>query len=827
MHYPYADVVLPLAIPQAYTYCVPLEYRSQLREGARVVVPLRGNKLYMGIVWRLHDEAPRHDTLRDIIEVVDRMPIITERQRQLWSWMSDYYLCTLGDLLQATLPPGLKMEREALVEICDAPPHSLPALTPDEEAMLETIRSSSPIAIKKLFELRGERVRMRTVQRLVDHGIVRIVERLSKREKPKLESVLHLADSFSTPETLRNAFALLGRAEAQERLLLTLVTLASEKRQPLTAGIRKGEAMERANVSPSVLKGLEEKGIVEVREVEVSRFAPFTNDTAAAHELSAAQMQALHELETGYGKHKVMLLHGVTGSGKTEIYIRMMEEVLQEGRQVLYLLPEIALTAQIINRLRKVFGDRVGVYHSRQSDHERVEVYRGIGGLNEDRQIARFDILLGARSSIFLPFRDLGLIIVDEEHDPSYKQVSPAPRYNGRDMAVVLAGLHDARVLLGSATPSIESYRNAETGKYGLVELSARFGRATMPELELVDLRRARHRKEMHSHFSHTMLERIRDVLADKGQVILFQNRRGFSSYIECSECGWVAGCPNCDVSLTFHKTHAELSCHYCGHREPIAKECPACGSLSLLQKGLGTQRVEEELLTFIPEVNVGRLDLDTTRAKEGASGIIEEFSGGKLNVLVGTQMVTKGLDFDNVQLVGVLDADTMLRIPDFRATERAFHLLAQVGGRAGRREKPGALLVQTQQPEHPIFDWVRRNAYKEFYQNILEERSRTLYPPAVRLIMLTVRHREQALVQRAGERLAAALKTTLGSIVLGPQAPVVAWVARFHLMQILIKIPLNANRSAVKGVIAEAVAETSAERGFSSVRIDIDVDPL
>lgn len=825
--YPYADVVLPLAIPLAYTYRIPESLQGAVQEGARVVVPLGRKKLYMGVVWRLHNTTPRSDAVKDIVDVFDVSPIVLPQQRLLWAWMAEYYLCTLGDLLQATLPAGLKMERETHINAVEDPPSPPPELTPEERILLGRIRENGPLRIEELLDGLAEQKGINTLKQLLHYHLIEVKERLSQREKKKLVPYIFISKQYNTQEKLNDAFPLLARAEAQERLLLTFLSMIAEVGKQLSDGLPKADVMKRASTSASVLQGLIEKGIVYIEEIQQSRFGDQSAQVECAHPLSADQRRAFDEIKASMARNRVTLLHGVTGSGKTEIYIQLIEEALSAGKQVLYLLPEIALTEQIISRLKLVFGNRVGVYHSRQNDNERVEVYRAIGGMNDFENAPHFDILLGARSSLFLPFTNLGLVIVDEEHDTSYKQVSPAPRYNGRDVAIMLAQIHHAPVLLGTATPSIESYHNALSGKYGLVRLLTRYGDSKLPHLELLDLRVLRHRNEMLDHFSKPMLVAIRKAIADRGQVIIFQNRRGYASYLECEECGWVPMCPNCDVSLTYHKPSDELRCHYCGHHEPVAKACPACGVVSLLRKGLGTQRIEEELLEQIPEAKIARLDLDTTRIKEGASSIIRDFSQGKLNVLVGTQMVTKGLDFSRVLLVCVLDADAMLRLPDFRASERAFQLLSQVGGRAGRRSIPGKLLVQTSSPENPIFEWVRSNDYEAFYDAIVAERRDTGYPPFVRLIFITLKHPRLNIVTAAANRLADILRTRLGDNLLGPQAPLVAWVAKLYLMQVLIKIPRSHNLKSYKEVINIAVRNVSAQPSFTSVRFVIDVDPL
>ncbi len=797
-----------------------------LRVGQRVVLPFGKKRLLMGVVLRLHDDAPSVHNLRELVDIIEEEPSVTPLQLCFWQWMAQYYMCSPGEVMLAALPAGMKLEQESLLRLApDVSLEGVPLLSPAQQEMLAQLGRQKQVKVEDVLRA-GNAAAGRALNGLLRLGVLQVEERMARTIKPRREAYIYLTQATATMDALGATLDELGRAASQQKLLLAFVRILQEEGLPLSAPIARRILLARAEAKDASLRALLKKGLLRQEEREISALDDSLMASENRKTLSHAQQEAYQRLKDSFAKQDVALLHGLTGSGKTEVYMHLIAETLAAGQQVLYILPEIALTAQIINRMQRVFGARVGVYHSRQPDRYRMELYEAILHGSDRRSGVVYDLIVGARSAIFLPFSDLGLIIVDEEHDSSFKQSSPAPRYSARDAAVVLASLSKAKVLLGTATPSIETYTNVQRGKYGYALLAERYGAASLPHVELVDLRLAAQQGRMQAHFSEQMVQAIGETLAAAGQVILFQNRRGFSPYVECPDCGWVAQCPNCDVSLTYHKADRAMHCHYCSYQEEVPKACLACGSVALRWKGLGTQRVEEELLSFFPEVRLGRLDLDTTRTRHGASRIIEDFSAGQLDVLVGTQMLTKGLDFSNVRLVGILDADGLLRQSDFRAYERAFQLMAQVSGRAGRTDKPGRVLIQTRQPELPLFSWVQQNDYGAFYSHTLAEREENFYPPLVRLVQLRLMHREKPRVDEAAGLLAQWLVGVLGDAVLGPQAPPVAWIAQRHIMQLLVKIHPQQNLQETKRIIYESVQLLRGNEATKGVRVLINVDP-
>ncbi len=822
----YADVIVPAPLPQAYTYAVPEELADGLAAGQRVVVPLGRQRLLMGIVLRLHDEPPGVSTVRQLVDTIGNEPLATPLQLQFWQWMASYYMCALGEVMLAALPAGLKLEPESVLSLPpDSPPAATEGLSAAQQELLARVAQQGSLRVGEV--LRAENASAaRLINSLVRRGLLLVEERMSRSVGPRREAHIYLGEATRSTEALGAQLDGLGRAPRQQELLLAFVRLLQEEGLPLSAPIARRALLARVEGADAALRALIGKGVMRQEEREVSSLDDSLLASEEIKPLSPAQLEAYQQIGQAFAQHDVALLHGLTGSGKTEVYMHLIADTLAAGQQVLYILPEIALTTQIINRMQRVFGARVGVYHSRQPDRYRTELYEAVLHGVDRRSGAVYDVIIGARSAIFLPFSRLGLVVVDEEHDPSFKQTSPAPRYNARDAAIVLASLARARVLLGTATPSVETYTNAQRGKYGYIELSERFGPSRPPSVELVDVRLAGQQGLMQGHFSQRMLRAIRETLAEAGQVILFQNRRGFAPYVECPDCGWVAQCPNCDVSLNYHKADRAMHCHYCSYQEEVPKACPACGSVALRWRGLGTQRVEDELLTELPEARVGRLDLDTTRSRHGASRVMEDFSAGRLDVLVGTQMLTKGLDFSNVRLVGILDADGLMRQSDFRAHERAFQLMAQVAGRAGRSDKAGHVLVQTRQPELPLFGWVQHTDYPAFYSHAMAERQESRYPPFVRLVQLRLLHREKARVDEAAGILALSLRGVLGQAVLGPQAPPIAWIAQRHIMQLLVKIEPGQSLQETKRIIHESVQLLRGHERGKSVRVVVNVDP-
>ena len=614
------------------------------------------------------------------------------------------------------------------------------------------------------------------------------------------------------------------RAPSQQKLIIALLSLADNPKEMLNFRVSKKLIQERVDVSTGVLAALIQKGVLVQEEQTVSRLSSSNDDIFRPANLNKTQKEALLSIQEMFQTQNVVLLHGVTSSGKTEVYIHLIQDAISKGQQVLYLLPEIALTAQIINRLRKIFGNRVGVYHSKFSDSQRVEVYNGV--LATETNLANFDIILGVRSSVFLPYRNLGLIIVDEEHENTYKQYNPAPRYNARDAAIVLASIHNAKILLGTATPSIETYFNARTGKYGLVELSERYLGMELPMIIVVDVRDARKRKQMKSHFSDVLLREIDRALANNEQVILFQNRRGFAPFIECGECAWVPHCDHCDVTLTYHKSTNQLVCHYCGYSYQQPHECLACGSSNLQPKGFGTEKVEDELSIFFPNAVIERVDLDSTRSRTAYERIIGEFESGHINILIGTQMITKGLDFDRVSLVGILNADNMLNFPDFRAFERSFQLMSQVSGRAGRKGRKGLVVMQTAQPEHPVIKQIIQHDYLEHYASQIEERKNFHYPPYYRLINISLKHKDKELLNQASDFVAKGLRHNLGDNLLGPEPPLIGRVQGLFIMNILVKINREQPLARIKELINYYINGLKQRKELYALVASIDVDP-
>ncbi|MHC1703013.1 MAG: primosomal protein N' [Tenuifilaceae bacterium] len=820
----FVDVILPLALPRLYTYSVPAEFEGEIENGKRVVVQFGKKKLYSAIIHSIHENAPEKYQTKNILQVIDDKPLVVNSQIRFWEWMAEYYMCTVGEVMKAALPSALKMESETF--ICKSDNTDL-ALSENEEILLHHLDGDKKVSIQDLLSALDFPNPMGVIKSLLDKQAIEINESIESLYKPKTETFIGLHSSIKTEEDVNKLFDDLKRAQAQQKLLLAFLSLVPQKQSPFTAKLIKKQLIDKAQVSPSVLNSMIKKEIFVEDFQPVSRIVEGTDDLKAEYELSANQQKALDLVKESFTTKNVVLLHGITSSGKTELYIRLIADEIAKGKQVLYLLPEIALTSQIINRLRRIFGNRVGVYHSKFSDSQRVEVYKGV--LNDEKQpgLPCYDVILGVRSSLFLPYKRLGLIIVDEEHENTYKQYNPAPRYNARDSAIMLASTHGAKVLLGTATPSIESYFNARMGKFGQVDLNERFQGLELPAVKVVNTIDARKRKKMKSHFSDDLLFEIEQVLAKGEQAILFQNRRGFAPFIECNECAWVPKCEYCDVSLTYHKMNNQLVCHYCGYAIQSPSTCLACGSPALQTKGFGTEKVEEELGIIFPHAVIERMDLDSTRSKFSYDRIISEFESGKIDILIGTQMVTKGLDFDRVSLVGILNADNMLNFPDFRAFERSYQLMSQVSGRAGRKNRRGLVLIQTAQPNHPIIDMVVNTDYLGLYANQLNERKAFKYPPFYRLINISLKHKYQNIVKSAAQQLAAGLKETLGNNVLGPEAPPINRIQGMFLMNILIKIDRETSAARVKGLINYYLNYLKQKQEYRALVVSPDVDPM
>jgi len=812
----YADIILPLALPKrSYTYSIPDALLQDVRPGVRVEVPFGKSKLYSGVVARVHAEKPDY-RVKNILAVLDEMPIVAPQQLQLWNWMADYYCCTLGEVMSAALPGHLKLTSETKVVQNPAFGDDFSELDNDEYLLAEALHIQHEITIDDARKILNKKTVFPVVQRLLLKGVLSLREDLQEKYRPKKVLAVRLAEPYrSDQELLRPVLDELEKTERQLEALLAFLHLSRSR-----PWVRRQEVLDKAGVSEYTLKALVKKEILELYEREISRIAGFEDELVEAADMSAQQRRALSEINTAFKQKNTVLLHGVTGSGKTRVYLELMREVMVQGGQVLYLLPEIALTTQIINRLQRVFGADVAVFHSKINYNERVEVWRAAA--------TGKPVILSARSGLFLPFRDLKLVIVDEEHDPSFKQYDPAPRYNARDTAIFLAGLYGAKVLLGTATPAVESYFNAKKGKYGLVEMPERFGGLELPEIRHIDLRAQHKTRQMQSIFSPALLEGLQQALDRGEQAILFQNRRGYSPILECQTCGWTAQCRHCDVSLTFHKHTNRLRCHYCGYQEQVPAVCPACESGKVTLLGFGTEKIEDELKLFLPKARIGRLDLDTAGTKNNLIAILNDFEEKRIDILVGTQMVTKGLDFDNVGIVGVLGADQLVRFPDFRAGERAYQLLTQVAGRAGRKHKQGLVLVQAWNPAHPVLQEVQRGDFPGFLQRELNERREFGYPPFNRLIHIRLQHKDDKVAYLAADTFAKLLRQAMGKRVLGPVQPSVPRVRSYYLQEIMLKLEKDARLiAAAKDLIRKATETVTAKPGWGQLRVAVDVDPV
>ncbi|AMM50083.1 primosomal protein N' [Rufibacter sp. DG15C] len=822
----FVDVILPLPLPKLYTYRIPYQMNDEVLVGARVLVQFGSKRVLSCVVARIHEQPPAEYQAKYLLEVIDEKPVVTEPQLKLFMWMADYYLCTLGEVINAALPSALKLSSESKIQL-----H--PNFKEEtNEWPLSTHEANIIFALKQKPHLTFTEVSIllqltsfhKIIKSLLLKEIIIIFEEIAEKYAPKVVKKIRLSPAFTTDEaTLEELFNQLAAKPKQLDVLLKYIQLVPLL-QDLSlneAGLEKNLITSNPHLSLSAINTLIKNGVLEQFDTVVSRFPMLERGPYVMPELSSAQAAARDSVLEYFGDKDTVLLHGITGSGKTEIYIDLIQKAVEAGGQVLYLLPEIALTAQIVTRLKRVFGDRLGVYHSKFSDNERVEVWNGILS-------GRFQVVIGVRSSVFLPFHGLSLIIVDEEHEPSYKQHEPAPRYNAREVALIMAQYHGAKTLLGSATPSIESYYHSLSGRWGLVTLSERFGEATLPQIELVDVRQEGLKKNMLSHFSQKLVHAIEDTLHKKEQVILFQNRRGYAPFIDCNECAWIPKCRNCAVSLSYHKFSNELRCHYCGYTERKPNDCPACGSTMLKTVGFGTEKIEDELKLLLPQARIQRMDLDTTKKKNSHQQIIEDFENLRTDVLVGTQMVTKGLDFEHVSLVGILSADSIIHFPDFRAHERAFQLFVQVSGRAGRKGKAGKVLIQTANPNQPIFQKVMENDYMGLYTQEIAERQKFRYPPFVRMIMLTIKHPEARPAENAAIALAKELTDRLGpKSVLGPEAPHIFKIRNQFLQEIHIKLDRDSgNLKVTKQQIQEAVFQVVQNKEFKNTRVVIDVDP-
>ena len=823
----YIEVLLPIPFGSLFTYKVPNELISEVLPGKRVIVPFGRQKVYSALIKNILHEHANPDSLKEIQSVLDDAPLVNDFQLKLWEWMSEYYMCSQGEVMNSALPSALKLASETKVMLSADADLESEDLTSNEEILVSALSKNHEMTIEEIAGLLKKTSVHQILKKAVEKKLIVISEEINARYKPKLEARLRLAENYKSDVEMENLFQQLEedsrKKKQQEVLMIFLKFLFDEQNRE---SVKKSLILSYPEISKSSLQTLISNGILVEYHVQIDRIPDASDDVIPPASLSTIQQTALQEIQTSFEKHDVTLLHGVTSSGKTELYIHLIEEAVKQGKQVLYLLPEIALTTQIITRLQKHFGKSVGVYHSRYTGNERVEVWNHVLNFNPKVKGKHSQIILGARSALFLPYSNLGLIIVDEEHDSSYKQNDPAPRYNGRDTAMVLAKIHGAKTLLGSATPALESYYNAEHDRYGKVELNERHGGVEMPEIVVADMAEARKKKLMKSIFTPVLLESIRLALQNKEQVILFQNRRGFSPFIECRQCNWIPHCKNCSVTLTYHKNSKALKCHYCGYLENLPAFCPNCSDYHLQEKGFGTEKIEEEIAIFFPEARIARMDLDATRTRSSFMKIITEFEDRQIDILVGTQMVTKGLDFDNVSTVGIINADQLLNFPDFRAFERSFQLMLQVSGRSGRKLKRGRVIIQTTQPDHWVITEVVRNNYKGFYVRDLHERNRFGYPPHSRLIEINMRHKELELIQDASNYFGVLLRESLGPRVIGPNLPMVSRIRNQYYRSFIIKVERGVSVVEVKKMIKVAMTRFFSDKLYHGVQIIPDVDP-
>ena len=819
----FAEILLPIPVPGTFTYRVPFALNDQVRVGQRAVVQFGKTKVMSGLIIGLTEEVPSVE-VKFLTDLIDDQPLVNDRQLAFWGWVSAYYMCYLGEVMQAALPSALKLSSETTVTLSPDFVLDSMALNDFEYLIVEALQVKPKITVSEVSKIIGFKKVMPLVHSMMEKGILIMEEELNEKYKAKYERFVRLCAIYRDDNKLQELMdQLTKRAYKQLEVLLAFITLGGNADTDIMAK----DLLQKANASSAILKAMAEKGVFEMYERKVSRLKDFKVQTDVdSIQLTDAQQKAYGEIKKGFEDNKPVLLHGVTSSGKTAIYIKLIKEAIDQGKQVLYLLPEIALTAQIINRLKEYFGDKLGVYHSRYGTNERVEVWEQVRDFDQT-QSQRHQIIIGSRSAVFLPYSDIGLVIVDEEHDSSFKQMDPAPRYNARDAAIVLAAMHKANVVLGSATPSYESYYNALNGRYHLVEITERFGGVQMPEIILSDMRVERRRKTMKADFGSTLLDAMKETFEEHNQTILFQNRRGFSLRLECEECHHVPQCINCDVSLIYHKSQNVLRCHYCGYTASVPAECPVCHSPNIRMHGFGTEKIEEDLKLVMPDAKVARLDLDTTRSKNDYQSILEAFQDHETNILVGTQMVTKGLDFDSVKVVGILNADNMLSYPDFRAHERSFQLMAQVAGRSGRKGKQGKVIIQTYEPAHPVLQDVLRNDFRSLYEKQMVIRSQFGYPPFYRLVLIRLKHKDYQKLNPAAAEMASLLRPIFKQDLLGPEYPVVSRIKNMYIKQMMVKFRREYNAQRVKELIAQQIRVFQQDPEYKAVQVQVDVDPM
>lgn len=817
----YAEIILPLPLNATFTYRIPESMINNLKIGHRVIVQFGKKKFYTGIVSAITPIAPEGYEVKDISTILDEYPIIKHPQLKFWQWISDYYLCAIGDVYKAAVPIGLKIESETFIEtnneieICE-----LSQLNDRDIIVYQLLDHEGKLSLADIEKKTGFKNCIDIINRLLSYNAVIISEKLIERYRSKKETYVRIALPHNNNEEIHNAFNAVKGAKKQETVLLALLEMSGFYRKEQHE-ITRAQLIERTGTTSTIISALAKKGIIEVYKKEINRFKFNGIVTHQLPTLSEAQNKALNEIHNSFNDYNITLLHGVTSSGKTEIYIHLISHILQRGDQVLFLVPEIALTTQLTHRLQKVFGDRVLIYHSRFTDNERVDIWKKLLTENEPC------VIIGARSSLFLPFSRLGIVIVDEEHETSYKQYDPAPRYNARDIAMVLASMHGAKTLLGSATPSIETYHKATTGKFGLVELLTRYDDVTLPEMEIIDMTTSRKRYLTNGSFAQHTIAASRHALIDGKQIILFHNRRGFAPLARCKQCAWIPKCQNCDVSLTYHRFQNQLVCHYCGASYQLPNICPSCKEPGVEILGYGTERIEDEITNIFPDYKILRMDLDTTRNKDSYENIIDDFSNHKADILVGTQMVTKGLDFGDVNLVAVLNADAIINFPDFRSSERAFNMLEQVSGRAGRRNTQGKVIVQTTNPNHPIIGFLKNHDYNGFYNHVIDERRLFNYPPFTRVIYIYLKHRDNDTLIEIASIYASRLRELFGNRIFGPEEPMVARVQSLHIRKIMLKVEINASMKKVKTILRNTYEQMHQHPRMKGMIVYYDVDPM
>lgn len=811
----FVEVILPLAISKTYTYRVPFELSDKVHNGKRVVVQFGKSKIYTAIVYRVSDVPPSLYEAKYIIDLLDDEPIVNDYQLKLWTWMSEYYLCYLGEVMQAALPAALKLASETKIILNQSSDTDKSLLSDKEFLVIDALELHSELKVSDISKLLGQKTVFPLLRGLFEKNIIIISEEITEKFKPKKKAFIILHPQYKDPANRKALFEVLERAPKQLELLLAYYKL--EKNQD---EISKSDLLEVSGSNAAALKSLIDKEIFIQEDKVVSRLDSEELEILNGFTLNEGQETALHNVQEDFKEKDVVLLYGETSSGKTQIYIRLIEQMISENRQTLYLLPEIALTTQVIERLREYFGGQVGVYHSKFNDSERAEVWQKV-------LRGEYKMVLGARSSVFLPFQNLGLVIVDEEHESSYKQYDPAPRYHARDTAIYLAHLHKAKIVLGSATPSLESFYNAKIGKYGFVTLKGRYGGVQSPLIKVVSLTEETQKKTMQSHFTSVLMNEITEALAKKEQVILFQNRRGYTPVLLCTTCGYTPKCINCDVSLTFHKSSAKLHCHYCGYKQEVLTACPACGSTRIEQKGFGTEKIEDELQLLFENAKIARMDLDSTRSRNSFQVLLNDFEEGRIDILVGTQMVAKGLDFGNVTTIGIISADSMLNYPDFRAFERSFQMLSQVSGRAGRRAKQGKVIIQAYDTTHRVINQVISNDYEQMFETEILERRNYHYPPLYRLIQLDVKHKDFSKLVYIADSLGKILRSQFGERVLGPEAPLISRIRNYYIQTILLKVEKEGvSVQKIKEALRDIITNFDADPANKGVYVQVDVDP-